>query len=872
MSALASMAFSPTDSTALCVWCKAATEPTDEAAGRGARTAHAAIQAALTHLIGLYADAAHPGVLATVLADADTDERALAERPAASLRRLAAAFATPALSADAEGRTAALLLLGALLDNDALAPQRSLLDAPCVRPRSRAGRLLRELEARLADEAPLTALGASLPALLRAPAEASPTSLDGQLAYILEAWDEVLTDALRLQLLRARDLVAETEAARFSGPGPAEVLDFGTDEGFDGAPGRARFSDDGAWMPNLVLAARQALVWLDQLSSQYGRSITTLDQVPDEELDELAARGFTGLWLIGLWERSPASREIKQRMGNPEAESSAYALWDYVIADRLGGEHAYQQLHGRATARGIRLAADMVPNHVGLDSQWVQDHPEWFVQTEQPPFPGYRFDGPDLSSNPDVGIRLEDGYWNHSDAAVVFQRVDHRSGEVRYLYHGNDGTQMPWNDTAQLDYLNPEVREAVIQTILGVARRASVIRFDAAMTLAKKHVQRLWHPAPGSGGAIPSRAERAASPDAFDEAMPREFWREVVQRVREEVPDTLLLAEAFWMMEGTFVRDFGMHRVYNSAFMHMLRDEDNAGYRQSIKNVLEYSPAILERFVNFMNNPDEETAVEQFGKGDKYFGICTLMATLPGLPMFGHGQIEGFAEKYGMEFARAYADESADAGFVAHHQRAIFPLLRQRHVFSGVEHFALFDLVDGDGATDENVFAFSNRGDDGTQALVIYNNAHTATAGRLRLSTAINVADADAEQPFLERRALGDALGLKAHDGVLYGMHDARTGLWYLRSGADLHREGLWVSLDGYGCHTFLGFREIVDHDSSWSELMAELWGHGVPDLDAARRERKARRIASKRAAVEAPSELPEGLAAQPTAHSPQPC
>ena len=26
-----------------------------------------------------------------------------------------------------------------------------------------------------------------------------------------------------------------------------------------------------------------------------------------------------------------------------------------------------------------------------------------------------------------------------------------------------------------------------------------------------------------------------------------------------------------------------------------------------------------------MNNPDERTAVDQFGKGDKYFGICTLM-------------------------------------------------------------------------------------------------------------------------------------------------------------------------------------------------------------------------------------------------------
>ena len=96
-----------------------------------------------------------------------------------------------------------------------------------------------------------------------------------------------------------------------------------------------------------------------------------------------------------------------------------------------------------------------------------------------------------------------------------------------------------------------------------------------------------------------------------------------------------------------------MHRVYNSAFMHMLRDEDNAKYRRVLKDTLEFDPEILKRYVNFMNNPDEKTAVEQFGKGDKYFGVATLLATLPGLPMFGHGQFEGFAEKYGMEFRRA---------------------------------------------------------------------------------------------------------------------------------------------------------------------------------------------------------------------------
>jgi len=180
---------------------------------------------------------------------------------------------------------------------------------------------------------------------------------------------------------------------------------------------------------------------------------------------------------------------------------------------------------------------------------------------------------------------------------------------VRYIYHGNDGTGMPWNDTAQIDFLNPVAREAVMREIVDVAKNFPIIRFDAAMVLAKKHIRRLWYPAPGHGGDIATRSENAISAEEFDKAIPNEFWREVVDRIAAEVPDTLLLAEAFWMMEGYFVRTLGMHRVYNSAFMNMLKKEENQKYRDTVKNTLRFDPQVLKRFVNFLNNPDEETAV-----------------------------------------------------------------------------------------------------------------------------------------------------------------------------------------------------------------------------------------------------------------------
>ena len=151
-----------------------------------------------------------------------------------------------------------------------------------------------------------------------------------------------------------------------------------------------------------------------------------------------------------------------------------------------------------------------------------------------------------------------------------------------------------------------------------------------------------------------------------------------------------------------------MHRVYNSAFMHMLRDEDNEGYRRVLKETLEFDPEILKRYVNFMNNPDEKTAVEQFGKGDKYFGVATLLATLPGLPMIGHGQFEGFGEKYGWSSGGPHWTSSPTAGWSAAMSTSSCRCCIDAADFAEARDFLLYDVEQDFGGVDENVFAYSN--------------------------------------------------------------------------------------------------------------------------------------------------------------------
>ena len=757
-----------------------------------------------------------------------------------------------------------LMLLWLTNRNPAFSTFRELFDDEGLKVTTQYESVTAALPAYFETRPPLSPEVGSLIKALSAPMLASPDSLAGQLDFIREHWAKYLGDDLRRVLL-AIDVIKEEDLAiwmRFNPPRPDwyrhaapgfggegfigdEYVGF-DDEYFIGPDGvRTRryaagyqaplveyeaFSADQAWMPNVVLIAKSTYVWLEQLSKKYGRHIHHLDHIPDEELQLLADRGVTGLWLIGLWERSVASRTIKRLRGHSDAVASAYSLKEYNIAEDLGGGHAYANLRDRAAWHGLRLASDMVPNHMGIDSNWVIEHPDWFISRPDSPYPSYSFSGPDISPDHRAEIKIEDHYYDQTDAAVVFRLRHRNDGTTRYIYHGNDGTSFAWNDTAQLDYSKAYVREHVIQTILHVARQFPIIRFDAAMVLAKRHVQRLWFPLPGAGGSIPSRAESAVSQEEFDALMPHEFWREVVDRVAVEVPGTLLLAEAFWMLEGYFVRTLGMHRVYNSAFMNMLRDEENAKYRSYLKKTIEFDPDILKRYVNFMSNPDERTAIDQFGWGDKYFGVCTLMATLPGLPMFGHGQIEGFTERYGMEFKRARMEEHENEGLMARHQHDIAPLLKNRWMFAESTYFVLYDFWTHHGTVDENVFAYSNRLH-GQRSVVVYNNRYGSTQGAIHVS----VAAMDKGSGHLKQTSLTQGLALPVEDAVVVAYRDVASGLEYLRRSTDVHYHGLSLDLRGYQSVVLLNWRELRSTaEYPWDRLCDALEGRGVHSLDEA--------------------------------------
>ncbi|MBA2700287.1 MAG: hypothetical protein H0U58_01125 [Chloroflexi bacterium] len=212
------------------------------------------------------------------------------------------------------------------------------------------------------------------------------------------------------------------------------------------------------------------------------------------------------------------------------------------------------------------------------------------------------------------------------------------------------------------------------------------------------------------------------------------------------------------------------------------------------------------------------------------------MATLPGVPMLAHGQIEGYAEKYGMEYCRAVLDEQPDPGLLERHERELFPLFRRRAWFAEATDFLLYDLIKGDGTVDQQVFAYSN-GVGPTRSLVIYHDRLGTTAGTIRRSAAyLRKSPSGARQ--LVRRSLAEGLGLPDDPDVFIRCRDARTGLEHVRSCRDVWQHGLSFSLSAHEGHVFWEFSEVRDDSAGrWRRLTDALAGRGVPSLESAMHE-----------------------------------
>ncbi|MBO4546964.1 MAG: alpha-amylase, partial [Treponema sp.] len=244
----------------------------------------------------------------------------------------------------------------------------------------------------------------------------------------------------------------------------------------------------------------------------------------------------------------------------------------------------------------------------------------------------------------------------------------------------------------------------------------------------------------------------------------------------------------------------------------------------------------------------------------KYFGVCTLMVTMPGLPMFGHGQIEGFEEKYGMEYTRAYRDEKPDEGLVNGHWQLIFPLMKKRYLFAQVEDFLFYDVWDN-GRVNENIFAYSNRCGDEC-AVVFYNNKYEGASGWIKQSCEYAVKTGNGDEKAMTSRSISEGLGLTAEDDKYLIFRESRSNLWYVRKSSDICRDGMFITLKGFECQVMLDVHQVSDTlDKKWSALNAHLAGRGCANLEVEWEEMRYKELYAALKQFAGPAFFEKGLA-----------
>lgn len=427
-------------------------------------------------------------------------------------------------------------------------------------------------------------------------------------------------------------------------------------------------------------------VWLTALSRSLGRP-ATLDDVPDAELDRLAAQGFDWIWLLSVWTTGDAARQISRNnaewrrefqetlpdLTEDDIAGSGFAITGYTVHPNLGGDAALARLRDRLRKRGLRLMLDFVPNHMGLGHPWVEDHPEYFIQ------------GTEL----DLARAPQNYIW-----------VKRRKGDL-LLAHGRDPFFPGWPDTLQLNYGNPATQEAMIGELLRIAGQCDGVRCDMAMLVLPDVFERTWG----------TRAEL--------------FWPKATERVRGAVPDFCFMAEVYWDLEWTLQQQ-GFNYAYDKRLYDRLREGHAKPVREHFLAGLDYQ----DKLARFLENHDEPRAAAAFPpEVHEAAAIVTFLS--PGLRFFHQGQFEGRKKRISPHLIRG-PDEPIDSRLEQFYDR-LLAVLRQPTVRDGRWQLVECAPAWEGNPTSDCFTAFAWQGPDDKRLLVAANFAANQSQCRVRL-------------------------------------------------------------------------------------------------------------------------------------------
>lgn len=427
-------------------------------------------------------------------------------------------------------------------------------------------------------------------------------------------------------------------------------------------------------------------VWLTQLSQRLGKP-ATLDDIPDRELDVFAERGFDWIWLLSVWQTGLAAQQVSR--SNPEwrhefeqtlpdltdvdIPGSGFAITGYTVHTNLGGDAALARLRQRLAQRGLKLMLDFVPNHMGLDHPWLEEHSEYFIH----------------ASELDLARAPKNYTW-----------VKRKQGNLLLAY-GRDPYFAGWPDTLQLNYANPATQEAMAKELLKIANQCDGVRCDMAMLVLPEVFERTWR------------------------EKPEPFWPMAISRVRQQAPGFCFMAEVYWDMEWTLQQQ-GFDYAYDKRLYDRLREHHARPVREHFLAGLDYQ----NKLARFLENHDEPRAAATFDL-DIHRAAAVITFLSPGLRFLHQGEFEGCKKRISPHLVRA-PEEPVDVVLKQFYER-LLAILRQPVVRDGQWH--LLDCQsawEGNGGNDDYVgFAWEDSASD--RLLIAVNYGPHQSQARLRL-------------------------------------------------------------------------------------------------------------------------------------------
>jgi hypothetical protein len=339
--------------------------------------------------------------------------------------------------------------------------------------------------------------------------------------------------------------------------------------------------------------------WLAELSEKRGKKVS-LANVPENEFENWENLGFTHIWLMGIWTTGGKSRaeslkhptllaqfdEVLPGWTKDDVAGSPYSIAEYRVPKKLGGENGLEKFRETLHAHGMKLILDFVPNHMGLDHPWLSEHPEYFVHSE-------------------------------TERPETFRQET--SAGVLWIACGKDPYFPAWTDVAQLEYRNPATRIAMIAELQSVAARCDGVRCDMSMLLLNEIFPRTWE-------HFPSSYQASAS----------EFWTDAIQAVKQNAPEFLFLAEAYWGLEGK-LQSLGFDFTYDKRLYDLLVERH---WIDAARHITDSSAEYIARSAHFLENHDEPRVAPKLLLAEHRVAALTILG-LPGMRFLQDGQLSG---------------------------------------------------------------------------------------------------------------------------------------------------------------------------------------------------------------------------------------